>query len=119
MAFWVSLEDLYHTFKVPKKEVLLMMMMILLVSGSSGGFTACIQVPGEGSDDQGEVHGHGAAELPENHGALPAESGGTPQHERLPHGRYQTRRQENHHRYEVCLKSLFTRCVDLNDFLNV
>ena len=104
MAFWVSLEDLYHTSKVPKKELLLMMMMILLVSGSSGGFTACIQVPGEGTDDQGEVHGHGAAELPENHGALPAESGGTPQHERLPHRRHQARRQENHRRYEVFLK---------------
>ena len=75
-----------------------LMMMILLVSGSSGGFTACIQVPGESTDDQGEVHGHGAAELPENHGALPAEPGGTPQHERLPHGRHQARRQENNRR---------------------
>ena len=96
-----------------------MMMMILLVSGSSGRFAACIQVPGEGTDDQGEVHGHGAAELPENDGAFPAEPGGTPQHERLPHGRYQARRQENHRQVRRVPKALFTRSVDVNVFLNV
>ncbi len=61
--------------------------LCLSLTGSAGGPAARLQVPGSRAHDPREVRRHGAAEFPEDDGALPAEPRGAPRRQqRLPPG---------------------------------